>query len=72
MSNDTEKLVFRQVAFPISAFDWLKQCQRNFEARQGHRISNNEMLTVILGEHKRLTVESGEHKHVFTDGKTRT
>lgn len=67
-----EKMVFRQVAFPVSAFDWLKQCQRNYEAQHGHRISNSEALTEILGEHRRLTVESAERHNVPTYGKEGT
>ena len=72
MSNSPEKLVFRQVAFPVSAFDWLKDCQRSYAAQHGHFLNNNEMLTVILREHKRLTEECGAQRNVTTHSKAGT
>lgn len=72
MSNSSEKLVFRQVAFPVSTFDWLKDCQRTYAAQHGQLLNNNETLTVILREHKKLTEECGVQLNVLTDSKTGT
>ena len=60
MNGTAEKMVYRQVAIPVSAFDWLKNRQRTHEAQAGYLISNSEALAMIISEHKRLTVESGE------------
>lgn len=55
-----EQAVFRQIAFPLSAFDYLKEFQRGYERRHGVRLNNNQALAIIMGEHK-ATVESEEH-----------
>ena len=55
-----EQLVFRQVAFPVSAFDYIKEFQRGYEKTNGVRLNNNQILAVILAEHKHMTEESGE------------
>ena len=47
-----EAVVFRQVAFPVSSFDYLKDYQRGYERTHGARLSNNQCLTLILAEHK--------------------
>lgn len=47
-----EQLVFRQVAFPVSSFDYLKDFQRGYERAHGVRITNNQALALILAEHK--------------------
>lgn len=66
-----ETLVFRQVAFPVSAFDYLKDFQRAYAARYGVRLTNSEALTIIITEYKQasaitgaVTVESEEHDAV--------
>lgn len=69
MSGTAEKMVYRQVAIPVSAFDWLKHRQRAQEAQVGYLISNSEALAMIISEHKRLTVESGAQQHDITHGK---
>ncbi len=71
MSGTAEKMVYRQVAIPVSAFDWLKHQQRTHEAQLGYCISNSEALALIISEHKRLTVESGAHQNVITHSKGR-
>lgn len=58
--RSNEQLVFRQCAFPVSAFDWLKEYQRDIERLSGERLNNNQVLARILAEHKQ-TVESEEH-----------
>lgn len=56
-----EQAVFRQIAFPVSAFDYLKDFQRSYERKHGVRLNNNQALAIILSEHKNATVESEEH-----------
>lgn len=48
--------VFRHIAFPLAAFDYLKDFQRRYEAQHGARINNNQALAIILAEHQRGTV----------------
>lgn len=47
-----EAVVFRQVAFPVSAFDHLKDYQRSYEHKHGATISNSQCVALILAEHK--------------------
>jgi len=58
--------VYRHIAFPLPAFDYLKEFQRGYEAQHGARINNNQALAIILAEHQRgavtNTVERGERK----------
>jgi hypothetical protein len=56
-----EKTVFRQFAIPIAAFDYLKARQRLYHERNGKLLNNNELLVVLLNEHKTMTEESEEH-----------
>ncbi|MEZ7911172.1 MAG: hypothetical protein QMB55_05050 [Propionivibrio sp.] len=53
-------LVFRQVAFSVASFDYLKDFQRSRERAQGVRLNNNQTLAIILAEHQRMNVERGE------------
>lgn len=57
-------VVFRQIAFPVRAFDYLKAFQRRHLARTGEHLTNNGALSLILREHEQLTatVESEEHE----------
>lgn len=48
----SEAVVFRQVAFPVSAFDHLKDYLRTYEHKHGVRITNSQALALILAEHK--------------------
>lgn len=57
----SEKTVFRSIAFPVSAFDHLKEFQREYERRHGVRINNNEALAIILKQHRQFIAESEEH-----------
>ncbi|MCK0512348.1 hypothetical protein [Aromatoleum buckelii] len=50
-----EKAVFRQFALPVSVFDHLKQFQRAYEARHGVRLTNNEVLSIIVKQHQSMT-----------------
>lgn len=55
-----ETLVFRSVAFPLSAFDYLKDFQRDYEKKHGARLNNNQALVIIIKEHQRAYGVSGE------------
>lgn len=67
--SSNEQLVFRQVAFPVSAFDYLKDYQRDIERQTGQRLNNNQVLARIMAEHRQSNVESEEH--VSTGSKAR-
>lgn len=56
-----EKTVFRNIALPVSAFDYLKDFQREYERRHGARLNNNQALTIILKQHQQFIAESEEH-----------
>ncbi len=58
-THSNEQLVFRQVAFPVSSFDYLKDYQRDIERRTGEHLNNNQVLARILAEHKQTNEESG-------------
>jgi hypothetical protein len=48
----TEPAVFRQLAIPLSAFDYLKATQRRIAADEGRKPTNSETLARILREHR--------------------
>lgn len=50
-----DQVVYRQIALPVSAFDHLKDYQRDTERRTGSRLTNSEALAAILKEHQQLT-----------------
>lgn len=60
-----EKTVFRQFALPVSVFDHMKQFQRAYEARHGVRLTNNEVLSIIVKQHQeqQSNVEGGVPSH---------
>lgn len=60
--DKAEPLIFRQVAFPLSAFDYLKEYQRSHEKTYGVRLNNNQTLALILAEHKQMNEDSGEQR----------
>lgn len=53
--------VFRQFALPVATFDYFKEYQRSYERKHGVRLNNNQLLVVMLAEHKANNVESEEH-----------
>lgn len=55
------EVVYRQFAIPIAVFDYLKDRQRKYRQRDGKQLNNNELLAVLLNEHKAMTEESEEH-----------
>lgn len=64
-----EKTVFRQFSLPVSVFDHLKQFQRDYQAKHGVQLTNNEVLSIIVKQHQTMTTNveeeasSREHKH---------
>lgn len=59
MNNEVS--VFRSIAFPVSAFDYLKQFQKDYHHQHGIQLNNNQALRVIMQEHQQNKVESEEH-----------
>ena len=49
--------IFRQIAFPLSTFDYLKTFQRTYADKHGVNLNNNQALAVILAEHQHATNE---------------
>ena len=58
---ENTNMVFRQFALPVATFDYLKDYQRGYERKHGVRLNNNQLLVVILAEHKELNGDSEEH-----------
>lgn len=48
-------VVLRQVAFPVIAFDYLKDYKRRYKQVHGFRPNNNQCLAMILAEHKQAS-----------------
>lgn len=61
--SSNEQVIFRQVAFPVSAFDYLKDFQRDIEQKTGQRLNNNQVLARIMAEH----CQSNEERVVRND-----
>lgn len=65
--QQVEKAVFRNFAIPVSAFDYLKQFQRDYEQRYRVRLTNNQVLAIILREHQEQQInvegEAPHHEH---------
>lgn len=57
-----EKVVFRSLPIPVSAFDHIKDTQRALQATLGRPVTFNDTVTTIIREHKR-TVEQAEQHH---------
>lgn len=60
--QEEEKAVFRSFAIPVSAFDHMKDFQRAYERKHNVRLTNNQVITIIIKEHQQVTkADSGEH-----------
>lgn len=59
--QEKEKVVYRSVAIPVSAFDILKEFQREYERKHGVKLNNNEILTIIIKQHRKFIEEGVEH-----------
>lgn len=49
---ENPKYVFRNFSLPVPAFDHLKQFQREYERRYNVKLTNSQVLAIILDEHK--------------------
>ncbi len=49
---DTSNLVYRQFALPVETFDYLKSFQRSYERKHNVRLNNNQLLVMMIDEHK--------------------
>lgn len=58
---ENTNVVFRQFALPVATFDYLKDYQRSYERKHGVRLNNNQLLVVMLAEHKAINEESEEY-----------
>lgn len=58
-----ERTIFREFALPLSAFNYLKNWQRDYQARHGVSVNNNQALAIILREHQQHSGVSGEDRH---------
>lgn len=58
---ETTSLVFRQFALPVTTFDYMKDFQRRYERKNGVRLNNNQLLVLMLAEHKAINGDSVEH-----------
>ena len=47
--------IFRNFALPLPTFECMKNFQREYEARFGSKLSNTQVLTLILSQHRQLT-----------------
>lgn len=60
------RVVYRQLAIPVPAFDHIKDTQRAREAATGRRWSINETVAAIVAEHQtqqQKTVEREARDH---------
>lgn len=48
------KRVFRNFALPIPTFEYMKNFQRDYETRFGAKLTNNQVLILILSEHQQM------------------
>jgi len=62
--------VFRQIAFPLNTFDYLKSFQRTYADRHGVTLNNNQALAVILAEHQQATNEESTVQNETTTSPT--
>lgn len=60
MKQQHQKVVLRSFALPVPAFDHLKDFQRAYERHHGIRLTNSQVLTIILDQHKAQSREVGE------------
>lgn len=62
-TNEPEKAVYRQLALPVSVFDWIKTVQRDHTARHGEHLSINQTVSRIVREHQQHNVEREGRTH---------
>lgn len=59
MTHAAMPVVYRQLAFPLAVFDYIKVTQRKLQATTGQTLTLNQVITAIAMEHKHLTEERG-------------
>lgn len=64
MSHHSEPAVIRTIPIPVSAFNYLKDTQRQHEARTGLRMTLNEAFAFLILDHQRLTAINEQRNHV--------
>lgn len=47
------KYVFRNFSLPVQTFDHLKHFQREYERQHNVKLTNSQVLAIILDEHKK-------------------
>ena len=55
--------IFRNFALPLATFEYMKSFQRDYEARFGSKLSNTQVLTLILSQHQQLTQSASGQSH---------
>ena len=58
-----ESVVFRTIAFPVSAFDYIKDFQRQYKLKHGLDLTNNQILAIILKEHQQTALYAPADSH---------
>lgn len=56
-----EPVVFRSIAFPVDAFDHLKNFQRQYKLEHGTDLTNNQAIATILRQHRQMSEEIDGH-----------
>ena len=51
-TSHPEKAVFRNLALPVSVFDYIKDVQRSQEVGHGDRLSISQVVSQIIREHQ--------------------
>lgn len=54
--------VYRQLAFPVPVFDYIKDYQRAYMARTGDHLTINQTVAAIVLGHQRQTEEREVHE----------
>lgn len=66
-----EKVIYRQLALPVSAFDYLKQFMRDNVAQGRPALTNAEALATILREHQQFTINEAREGRGHAEQNTR-
>lgn len=54
--NDVKR-VFRNFSLPVDTFDHLKSFQREYERSNKVRLSNSQILSILIRQHQELVTE---------------
>lgn len=54
--NDVKR-VFRNFSLPVDAFDHLKSFQREYERSNRVRLSNSQILAILIRQHRKLSTD---------------